>query len=349
MWQNGLIEYFQTPCIRLGLTIAAAACSLKLMSKTLSEYADWLSQRDDLIWPVAPPRVEAKALPSIKPLPGIRAVTWNVYGTLLRITDGDLLFLPQQELRMQVALEKTLKEFNMWQSMSRKPGAPWEYMLSQYKDVFEEMQLTVPAKKGDAGQVSSTKLWRKLISRLEQKEYQYDEDFYGDADDYAEKVAFFFHSCLQGVAAMEKGAAVVKAVADAGLAQGLLADGQSFSLVQLLRAFQATTKLPPLSRLFTPGCVVLSHDLGVRKPSRTLFATAAEAFGQIGLTPSEVLYVSNRLRDDLTVAKQVGFRTALFAGDKNTVQAAADDLMQRELRPDRLLTELTQIRNLLEE
>ena len=319
------------------------------MPKTLFEYAEWLSQRDELIWPAAPERVPAKAVPSIKPLPGIRAVTWNVYGTLLRITDGDLLLLPQQPLRMQIALEKTIKEFNMWQSMSRKPGAPWEYMLSQYKDVFEEMQLTVPAKKGDVGQVDSTRLWRKLISRLEQKEYQYDEDFYGDADEYAEKVSLFFHSCLQGVAAMDKGAAVVKAITDAGLAQGLLADGQSFTLVQLLRAFQATTRLPALGRLFTPGCVVLSHDVGVRKPSRTLFTTAVEAFGQIGLAPAEVLYVSNRLRDDLTIAKQLGFRTALFAGDKNTVQAAVDDLMSPELRPDRLLTELTQIRNLLEE
>ena len=148
---------------------------------------------------------------------------------------------------------------------------------------------------------------------------------------------------------MNKGAAVLKAISDAGIAQGLLADSQPFTLVQLLRAFQRTTKLPALGPLFTPGCVVLSHDVGVRKPSRTLFATAAEAFGQIGLAPAEVLYVSNRLRDDLTVAKQIGFRTALFAGDKNTVQAAADDLIQPDLRPDRLLTELTQIRNLLEE
>lgn len=319
------------------------------MPKTLMEYAEWLAQRDDLIWPTAPPRVPRKAIPSIKPLPGIKGVTWNVYGTLLRITDGDLLLLPAQQIRMQVALEKTIQEFNMWQSMTRKSGAPWEYLYTQYKDVLEEMQLTAPAKKGDVGQVSSTKLWRKLISRLEQKEYQYDVDFYGDPEEYAEKVAFFFHSCLQGVAAMDKAALVVKAVAEAGLAQGLLSDGQSFTLTQLLRAFQATSKLPPLGRLFAPGCVVLSYDVGVKKPSRTLFSTAVEAFARQGLEPSEVLYVSNRWPDDLTVAKQLGFRTALFAGDKNSVQASAEELLTSDLRPDRLLTELTQIRNLLEE
>ncbi len=318
------------------------------MSKSLWEYAEWLAQRDDLIWPVAPPHVPVKAVPSIKPLPGIKAVTWNVYGTLLRITDGDLCQLAPQQLRMQIALEKTIKEFNMWQSMSRKPGAPWEYMLAQYKDVFAEMQLIAPASKGDIGQVDSTKLWRKLISRLEYKEYQYDEDFYGNADEYAEKVAFFFHLSLQGTAAMEKAAVVLTAVMEAGFAQGLLADGQSFTLVQLLRALPGPTKLPAVGRLLTPGCVVLSYDVGVRKPSPTLFATAVEAFGRIGLSPEEILYVSNRLRDDLSIAKQFGFRTVLFAGDKNSLQASADDLKQPDLRPDRLLTKLTQIRHVLE-
>lgn len=318
------------------------------MPKSLMEYAEWLAQRDDLIWPSAPVRIPRKAIPSIKPLPGIKAVTWNVYGTLLRITDGELVLLPAQQIRMQVALEKTIHEFNMWQSMTRKSGAPWEHLFAQYKDVLQEMQLTAPAKKGDIAQVNSGRLWRKLISRLEQKDYQYDADFYGDADEYAEKVSYFFHSCLQGVAEMDNAAVVVRGVAEAGIAQGLLSDGQAFTLTQLLRAFQASTKLPSLGRLFAAGCVVLSHDVGVKKPSRTLFNAAADAFTQHGIGPSEVLYISSRMPDDLTVAKQAGFRTALFAGDKNSLRASTEELLNTDLRPDRLLTELTQIRNLLE-
>jgi FMN phosphatase YigB (HAD superfamily) len=317
------------------------------MPKSLYEYADWLAHRDDLIWPVAPPQTPRKAIPSIKPLPGIRAVTWNVYGTLLRITDGELLLLPSQQLRMQVALEKTIQEFNMWQSMTRKAGPPWEHLLAQYKDVLEELRLTTPARKGDTAQVDSVRLWRKLISRLEQKEYTYDTEFYGDPDEFAEKVAYFFHSCLQGIAAMDKAAVVVKGVAAAGFVQGLLADGQSFTLTQLLRAFQATTKLPPVNQLFSTGCVVLSYDVGVKKPSRTLFETAVQGFRHHGIPPGEVLYVSNCWPDDLTVAKEVGFRTALFAGDKNSLRASAEEILTSELRPDRLITELTQIRSLL--
>ncbi len=319
------------------------------MPKSLWEYADWLSQRDDLIWPEPPVQSAVKAVPSLKPIPAIKGVVWNIYGTLLRITDGELSQVASQPLRMQIALEKTIQEFNMWQSMYRKPGAPWEYLLSQYQDVLSEMQMTAPVAKGDVPEVSSTRLWRKLISRLEQKEYQYDAEFYGDPDEYAEKVAYFFHASLQGVGAMPRAADVVTAVMNAGLAQGLLADGQSFTLTQLLQVLLPSNRLSPRGLVCTPGCVVISSDVGVKKPSLTLFQTAVEAFSRLGLEPAEVLYVSNRLRDDLSVAKQFGFRTVLFAGDKQSLRASTEDLANPDIRPDRLLTKLTQIRHLLEE
>ena len=67
---------------------------------------------------------------------------------------------------------------------------------------------------------------------------------------------------------MDQAAAVVKAVAEAEIVQGLLSDGQPFTLTQLLRAFLATTKLPPLGRLFAAGCAV------VRRRSEEALANA---------------------------------------------------------------------------
>src|SRR5665811_1573443 len=85
--------------------------------KTLLEYSDWLKERS-LRWP-APPKVDpVSASPSAKPMENIRAVTWSIYGTLLRITDGELVFQHPQAIRMEVAIEKTIHEFNMWNSMT---------------------------------------------------------------------------------------------------------------------------------------------------------------------------------------------------------------------------------------
>ena len=170
------------------------------MARTLFEYAEWLEERN-LLWPAAPKAAPAPATPFLRPLPGIRAVTWSIYGTLLTISDGELLHMHPQSIRMQVALDKTIHEFNMWNSMTRKPGAPWEYMLQKYKNAVEEQSMAASDQKGEIPEINSALVWRKLLGMLEKKEYQYDEAFYGDLDELSEKVAYFFHLCLQGAAA----------------------------------------------------------------------------------------------------------------------------------------------------
>jgi FMN phosphatase YigB (HAD superfamily) len=102
-----------------------------------------------------------------------------------------------------------------------------------------------------------------------------------------------------------------------------------------------------LSRLFAPGCLTLSFQEGVRKPSATLYQRSLQAFRELGIEPGQILHVGSRLADDLAVAKRFGFRTALYAGDKGSLQATAAEVRDPELRPDRLLTDLEQIREIL--
>lgn len=316
------------------------------MPQTLADYAEWLAGRK-LIWPAPPKPVAVKATPYLKPLAGIRAVSWSVYGTLLRISDGQLLHSPPQPIRMQVALEKTIHEFNMWNSMTRKPGAPWESMLHQYQEILDGLRMASARHRGDLTEVNSAKLWRKILDRLVKKNYQYDESEWGDLDALSEKVACFFHSSLQGVEAMPHAGEALSLISQSGVRQGLLGDAQCFTVVQLLRALRGTGKLPVLGELFTPGCLTFSSVEGVRQPSRSLYRTAASRWEECGVSPAEVLHVGSRLQDDLAAAREVGFRTALFAGDGVSLKATRTELQDPALKPDRLLTDLIQIRELL--
>jgi FMN phosphatase YigB (HAD superfamily) len=316
------------------------------MPKSLAEYATWLDDRK-LLWPAAPKVTPVKATPSLKPLAGIKAVTWNVYGTLLSIADGRLAHQHPQQIRMQVALEKTIQEFKMWNSMSRKPGAPWEYMLTQYNRLIEDRQHAVSPGVGELVEVDSADVWNKVIERLGRKEYQYDEEFYGDVPELAEKIAYFFHSCLQGVGAYAQALDTLHAVSNAGLKQTLLGDGQCFTLVQLHRALQKQGKVASLGELLTPGCMVLSYQTGTCQPSKLLFEAALQRFDEQGVSPGEILHVGSRLRDELGPAKAMGLRTALYAGDKASLQCDSADLQDSAFRPDRLLTELGQVRQIV--
>ncbi|MSR56332.1 MAG: HAD family hydrolase [Planctomycetaceae bacterium] len=316
------------------------------MSKTLLEYADWLDERN-LLWPAAPQPVPAKATPYLPPLPEVRAVTWSVYGTLLLIADGRLLPSIAEPIRMEVALEKTIHEFNMWNSMYRKPGAPWEYMLQQFRSLVEIQRLTGAARKGEAAEVNLPRVWRTLIERLQHKDYAWDEDELGDIDEFSEKVAYFFQSCLQGLQAAPNARAALAHIRRSGCRQGLVADGQVFTLTQILRALRRGVKTPSLTKLFSPGCVSLSYQFGVRQPAESLFEACLASLQREGISAAQTLHVASRLRDELGPAKRLGMRTALYAGDRHSLEATPAEVADSALRPDRILTDLRQIRQIV--
>jgi len=317
-----------------------------MTQKTLLEYADWLDERK-LLWPAAPKRQPVNAKAYVEPLVGIRGVAFNIYGTLLRISDGQLFLKHPQPVRMEIALEKTIKEFGMWNSMTRQPGAPWKGMLVRYERAFDEQRLATTHGLGEIPEVDAVLLWMKMIRMLQQKEYSYDAAEYGTLEQFSEKVAFFFHSSLQGLEAEEDAVATLRILVQAGLRLGLVADAQRFSLVQMLRAFRQQGTLRSLDELFDPALATLSYREGTRKPSRSLYEHALERFRRMGIAASQILMVGTRIADDLAIAKEVGMRTALLAADRTSLAATKEELADPQVRPDRLLTSLAQLREVL--
>ena len=316
------------------------------MGKSLAEYADWLAGRA-LIWPSPPVPVPAKATPFLKPLPEVRAVLWNVYGTLLNIADGELLHLVDDPLRMEVALDKTVQEFNMWNSMYRKPGAPWELMFQQYQPLVTDLRLTGKVRRGETTEIDSAHLWKILVERLLQKKYTWDQALYGGLEEYCQKIAWFFHRALQGCGAAEGAAAVLERLAGQRMVQGLVGAGQCFTLTELWIHLEHGEGLQRRPLPLAPGCVSLSHQLGAAPPTERLFTPVLENLQSLGIEPGEVLYVSSRLVADLAPAKRLGLRTALFAGDKTSLRATGAQVRDPELQPDRILTALNQIHQII--
>ncbi|HEY1861299.1 MAG TPA: HAD hydrolase-like protein [Gemmataceae bacterium] len=311
------------------------------MALTLSQYVAYLDSREKS-WP-APPAVEPpKARPHLVRLPEVRAVTWNVYGTLLAITGGDLVFEHPTPFVMEVALDKTIKEFKLWSSMSRKPGQPADYLRDIYRNLLDEQRI-LPGNVEKHPEITVDRLWESFLKKLFQKDYQFDAGFYGSLNEYSRKVAYFFHASLQGSACYAGAARALRHIADSGLVQGLLADGQCFTAAQLQRGLTLQDPHANLDSWINPALRVLSHEVRGRKPSERLFRHSLEALGELGITADQVLHVGSRVQQDLVPARRMGMRTALFAGDKASLQASPESLKGAGCRPDVLLTDLTQI------
>ena len=315
------------------------------MALTLQQYASYLDTRE-LPWP-APPEIEPpKAKPHLVPMPEIRAVTWSIYGTLLAIGGGELYFEHPVKFIMDVALDKTIQEFKMWGAMSRKPGQPADYLRQIYKNLLDE-QRTVPAGPEKYPEISAERLWEAFIKKLMQKDYQFDAGFYGSLNEFSRKVAYFFHASLQGSVCYPGAARALRQVKQAGLAQGVVADAQCFTLVQLQRGLTQQDATVKVDELIDPDLRACSYELRARKPSERLFRHVLAALAGRDIAPQQVLHIGSRAAVDIAPARRLGMRTGLFAGDRASLQATREQLKEPATRPDVLLTELSQITDIV--
>jgi len=319
---------------------ALPACGpLSGMPLTLEQYASYLDTRN-LPWP-APPEIERpRAKPHLERLPGVRAILWNVYGTLLAVPGGELYYEHPLKFVMDVALDKTIQEFKMWGSMSRKPGQPADYLRQIYANLLDEQRTGGTEKHPE---VAVDRLWEAFLKKLLQKEYRFDAGFYGSLNEFSRKVAYFFHASLQSCICYPEAATALRQAADNGLTQGLLADGQCFTAVQLQRGLQWQDASLHLDQVIDPNLRILSYELRTRKPSERLFREALQILAERGVTPEQVLHLGSRVQQDVVPARRAGMRTGLFAGDRASLQATPEQLKEPASRPDVLLTELSQV------
>ena len=152
----------------------------------LEQYAAGLRGRPELIWPKPPATEPIKARAGSLGLRGVRCVLWGTYGTVLQVVSGDLLFEHPKDFVTTLALEKTIQEFRMWGSMSRKPGQPSESLMPVRQQGDKNPEL------------ASEKVWEAIVQKLQKKDYVIDHAQYGSAADFAKKVAFFFISLCRG-------------------------------------------------------------------------------------------------------------------------------------------------------
>jgi FMN phosphatase YigB (HAD superfamily) len=311
------------------------------MALTLQQYATYLDTRD-LPWP-APPEVERyKAKPHLKRLPEVRAVTWSVYGTLLAVAGGELYFEHPQKFIMDVALDKTVQEFKMWGSMYRKPGTPADYLREVYHKLLTEQQM-LPSPREKFPEIQIDRVWEAFIKKLFEKDYSFDAGFYGSLNEFSRKVAYFFHASLQGTACYRDAAAALRHVKDSIRTQGLIADAQCFTVVQLERGLTRQNPEAKVDELVDPELRALSYEVRSRKPSERLYKHLLVLLAQRDIRPEQVLHVGSRVTHDVVPARRLGMKTALFAGDRESLVATPEQMKEPSSRPDVLLTKLSQI------
>lgn len=106
----------------------------------------------------------------------------------------------------------------------------------------------------------------------------------------------------------------------------IISDGQTAYAIPELNA-------AGLSGYFDP--VIISGDVGYRKPDQRLFTAALTA---MGMEPSEVLYVGNDMYRDVYGAQRLGMKTVFFKSNQGTQE-------KEGVKPDYIIYNFPEVLN----
>ena len=120
---------------------------------------------------------------------------------------------------------------------------------------------------------------------------------------------------------------------------GIISNAQFYTVLVLRHMFGSALE----GQGFYRRLLFFSWQEGHAKPSPVMFHRAKTALADMGIPAGSVLYVGNDMRNDIAPAKSVGFKTALFAGDRRSLRLRDSADRCRGVSPDLMVTDLRQL------
>lgn len=263
--------------------------------------------------------------PVLHPMPGIRAVLFDVYGTLLISASGDID--AAKEAASAHAFEEAVACAGLDLSCPGDAGVRRLYaIVSRMHDEGREAGIDYP-------EVDMREVWGELVETM------------GGTSDQAQRdrLSLEYELRVNPVYPMPGAGETLRILRDRELPLGIISNAQAYTLAL------CDYHLPPPAGdvYFEPDLQVYSYQHRMAKPGEGLYAIACAALAKRGIAPAETLYVGNDMLKDIVPAAAAGFRTALFAGDARSLRRREEDARVAETRPDLVVTALAQLTDCL--
>lgn len=293
--------------------------------------SDLIQLAASLLRPLAPEATDIE--PVLRLLPGIRAVLFDVYGTLLVSEAGDPVEngRPCGDVAVRAAFEACGLPLR-----SPDDAAAVDRMLRAA--VVGEKQCRRAAGTFHP-EIDILAIWAGVLDRC-RAEGRLPAD--GPEADI-EKLALVHECVANPVWPMPGAADTLAALRTRGLAMGIVSNAQFYTPLILQALFGADGK----ALGFDDGCSAWSFRAGIGKPDPALYRIAAGGLrARRGIAPAEALFVGNHMEKDVAAAAAAGFQTCLFAGDRSSLRLDVPPGMTA--RPDAIVVRLDQISGLLD-
>ncbi|NIP85109.1 MAG: HAD hydrolase-like protein [Planctomycetales bacterium] len=278
--------------------------------------------------------------PRLRPLTGVRAVLFDIYGTLLISASGDVT--TGQGVAKGPALAAALAAV----------GLPLEGDPDGGVQVLED-QIAADHRRGQAAgipfpEVDIRQIWRGTLAHLRQNGLLPEPAGPGAAgavqgevlpESRLQQLACEYEMRVNPVWPMPQARACLQQLHAAGLLLGLISNAQFLTreLWRLLLEAEAG------GFSIDQQLQYYSYQHGRAKPDVELYLLAVEDLARRDIRAGEVLYVGNDMLNDIQPASRVGFRTALFAGDARSLRCREGDPRVAGVVPDLVIMSLADL------
>ena len=271
--------------------------------------------------------------PGLSPLPRIRAVAFDVYGTLFISESGDRSKLNGDNFRL---FSRVLEHAGLTPATSAA-GREAGRLFLEAIDTSHERDRTAGI---EFPEVEIRDIWRRVLVRLNETGFISSPP----ADTSPSLCAAYYEVLSNPVYPMPRLSSTLDGLRDRGITLCIVSNAQ-FYTPELFPAFLGTG-LEETG--FDPGLCVWSYLLGRAKPDRLLYRDLSGRLSVHGITPGETLYIGNDMLNDVYPAAQEGFRTALFAGDRRSLRLREKELCSKNVKSDIIITDLSQLLEIIQ-
>ncbi|RMF89544.1 MAG: HAD family hydrolase [Nitrospinota bacterium] len=259
----------------------------------------------------------------------IRVVLFDVYGTLFISAAGDIG--TAQERNNAEAFQVALRASGF--CPLRDGTGEWGMRL------LDRTIRAVHARQRQEGisypEIEIRQIWEQVLSLLQQEGW-----IQGDIGPEAVmRLAVEYECRVNPVWPMPGLQGTLQGLRERGIVLGIISNAQFFT--PLLFPALLNRELNHLG--FAPHLCTWSYLAREAKPSSRLFSPVLTRLERDGISPAQTLYVGNDCLNDMWPAAMLGWKTALFAGDRRSLRLREGEPRCAGVTPDLVVTDLRQL------
>ncbi len=279
--------------------------------------------------------IPTKAVPSFKRDKDIKAVIFDIYGTLIISASGDIMQSSYDASMFKDALEKSGFAINVDVEKLIDIHPIFEKEVIDGKENSRKEGVPFP-------ELNIVEVWKRTLDKAEKQGIIKKA---GDVD--YRLFTFIFELNSNQVWPMPGLKEALAGIKSKGYPMGIVSNAQFYTPVIMNYFLYDEIKGDEFLDGFEKDLSIFSYKMLKGKPDTSVYEVLIDPLKKRGLKPENVLYVGNDMLKDIYAASQVGFKTCFYAGDMRAYRLREDHPEASKANPDYTITELNQLNQIL--